>query len=137
MMATMVEVNADANTDAPWQLQQQQLLWDNSGKRWGGSLSKDGCGGSIGCVGGKSRPGFNGGNNRGGAIPAAGKYGGGPGGAALSPFTPRDRLLRGGGLGRSQSMAIAGECPLNDPAQCGRQCSPPPPPTLSPLIFSL
>ncbi len=92
MMRTMT-ANADADTDAPWQLQQQQQQQlppqqQRNGKRWGVSTSKDVRGAGIGCVCGKQRPGNGGGDDCSGIIPAAGEFGGDPGGAALPPIFP-------------------------------------------------
>jgi hypothetical protein len=89
----MITTTADANTyvNAPQQLQQQQQLpqqqWRNS-KRWGVLTSKDLRSAGFGYVGGKQRPGNGGNNNCGGIIPAAGKCGGDPSRAALSPLLP-------------------------------------------------
>ncbi len=51
-------------------------------------MSKDVRGTSVGCVGGKQRPGNGGNNNRGGIIPAAGECSGDPSRATLSPLLP-------------------------------------------------
>ncbi len=94
-MMTTTTADANADADAPWQLQQQQQLppqQRRNGKRWGVSTSKDVRGTSVGCVGGKQRPGNGVDDNRGGIIPMAGKCGGDPSGAALPlllpPFSP-------------------------------------------------
>ncbi len=83
--------DADADADAPRQLQQQQQLLQQqqrNGKKWGVSMSKDVRGTGVGCVGRKQRPGNGGDNDRGGIVPAAGKCGGDPDGAALPPLLP-------------------------------------------------
>ncbi len=90
-MTTTTTADANAYTNAPQQLQQQQQLpqqqWHN-GKRWEVSTSKDLRGAGFGCVGGKQRPGNGGKDGRGGIVPAAGKWGGDPGRAALPPLLP-------------------------------------------------
>jgi hypothetical protein len=90
-MTTTTTADADADPDAPRQLQQQQQLpqqQQRNGNRWGVSTSKDVRGTSIGCIGGKQRPGNDGNNDHGGIVPTAGKCGGDPGGAALPPLLP-------------------------------------------------
>jgi hypothetical protein len=123
----MVDANADA--DAPWQLQQQQQqlpqqLRRNS-KRWGVSTSKDVSGASVGCVGGKQRPENGGNDDRSSIIPTAGECGGDPSEAALPPLLPPlpphaidssgGAALRGvllPGAARGQSAATKGECQI-------------------------
>jgi hypothetical protein len=85
-MTTTTTANADADADAPRQLQQQQQ--QRNGKRWGVLTSKDVHGAGVDCVGRKQRPGNGGDDNCGGIVPAAGKCGGDPGGAALPPLLP-------------------------------------------------
>ena len=88
-MTTTTTEDANTDTDAPWQLQQQQQLPQQqrcNGKRWGVSTSKDVRGTGIGCVGGKQRPGNGGKDDCGSIIPAAAKCGGDPGRAALPPL---------------------------------------------------
>jgi hypothetical protein len=100
-MTTTTRADADADTNAPRQLQKQQQLlqqqWRN-GKRWGVSTSKDIRGASVGCFGGKQRPGNGGNDNRGGIVPAAGEFIGDPGGRRGGASPPCDRLLRGDGV---------------------------------------
>ncbi len=88
-MTTTADANAYTNT--PQQLQQQQLLlqqqWRN-GKRWGVSTSKDLRSAGFGYVGGKQRPGNGGNNNCDSIVPAAGKCGGDPGRVVLPPLLP-------------------------------------------------
>ncbi len=89
-MTAMADANADTN--APWQLlqQQQQLLLQqrHNGKKWGVSTSKDVCGTGVGCVSKKQRPGNGGNDDCGGIVPAAGECGGDPDGVALPPLLP-------------------------------------------------
>jgi hypothetical protein len=116
-MMTTTTADADAYANTPQLLQQQQQLlqqqWRNS-KRLGVSTPKDHCGTGFGYVGRKQRPGNGSNDDCGGIVLAAGKCGGDPGRAALSPLPPppsppRDRLLRGGnGLGGPAARRGAG-----------------------------
>ncbi len=90
-MTMTMTAHADVDANAPRQLQQQQQLpqqQQRNGKRWGISTSKDLRGAGVGCVGGKQRPGNGVEDNHSGIVPAAGKCGGDPGGAALPPLLP-------------------------------------------------
>jgi hypothetical protein len=87
--------------------------------------SKDVRSASIGCVGGKQRPGNGGDDDRGGIVPATGECGGDPDGAALPPLLPplppraidssmgtARRGVLPPGAARGQSAATKGECQI-------------------------
>ncbi len=65
--------------------------------------SKDVRGAGVGCVSGKQRPGNGGDDDRGGIVPAAGKCGGDPDGAAL----PLRAIDSSGGAARRGSCRQA------------------------------